>query len=323
MAQKLDTRIEEKCDDIFVELFKNDKEFLSWFNTNIAQRLETPIPINLGLVEKSHRRELNNGQTDIYMNFKDEDCELVLLIENKVMSPFTFNQPERYQLEAAELSKKNDRTAKCVLICPQKYARSSSQAKLFDAYVTYEEIIEVIKGQNILEAAVERCNTGWVAEEVLEVTDNFQFYSNLMNAEFPNLKMKTKETNKPTQSRTIEFDEKFMGLFGKEWPEISIKHQWQEGSAKVLFRDWGKYRDILEGVINKDLARTLYRIDPNKTKSLGFMIETPKIDNHLEPHNQAEEMLAGLQAIINLRDFMKENLEMVQNWRSIVGESCS
>lgn len=207
-----DTDIERQCDDILVEIIRTRyEEFLKLCKSKNATELESQGALS-PYVEKSPPRKYSTGQTDIGFSFKQVGKDHHLLIENKVMSPFTYRQPERYAEEVRGINSQQNILAYSLLICPQKYLVTSSHAQKFDLVLSYEDLISTFGMNATLERAIERCEQGWIAEEVRSVTDNFLAYISL-SEEFEKLSIKTRPTNKPVQSRTIYFDEKKSGAF--------------------------------------------------------------------------------------------------------------
>ena len=319
MVQIQNTDIEGRCDDVVVDLVSTSPDFRSWLEITLAQRLGTSFPQSFSRCEKSPGRSHTRGQTDIGIFYKDKRGSLVLLIENKVMSPFTPDQVSRYLEEVKALTHDNQK-AYAILMCPARYAEKASGAKRLHAHVSYEEILKETGGNRELEDAVERCRTGWVAEEIPEVTHIFEVCFSLIATSFPSLKMKTKPSNKPTQSRTIYFDEKHAGICGSEWPSAILNYQLQEGRVKVLFRGWGRHRDKLEPIITKDLRGTPYAVDPNRTGSFGIMKNVPPVDNHGNAMEQSDKMRQGLEAAAELHSFIRKNLSLVKGWEGITEE---
>jgi len=186
-------------------------------------------------LQKSPPRHFSTGQTDIGLVLQIGLSQIHILIENKVMSPFTVLQPERYQKEVDGLNKRLKCSALSVLIAPEKYLKTSSQASKFDMTLSYETLISQIGFSEILSKGIVRCDSGWIAEEVPAVTDNFQGYVELTKS-FDKLFVKTKPTNKPVQSRTIYFREDRAGLNQPYLPKIRFNHQWQEVTRSLQIK---------------------------------------------------------------------------------------
>lgn len=320
--QLTDTDIESQCDDAIVELIQHDVvmflKLLTRANSNISDTLEGSVTS----LQKSPRRHFSTGQTDIGLVLQTGLSQTHILIENKVMSPFTDLQPERYQEEVDGLNKTQTTAALSVLIAPEKYLKTSSQAQKFDARLSYEILVTEMGHSESLFNGIERCASGWIAEEIPAVTDNFQGYVELTK-KYDNLFVKTKPTNKPVQSRTIYFHEDRAGLKQPYLPKIRFNHQWQEGRTKVLFAGWGQFRNRLESVMENDLQNTNILVDPNKTKSLGLMIPTPVIDNHKSFDDQKAIMIAGLNTAETLRQFLVSNKSLTEKWAKSIYRNSS
>ena len=311
------TDIENQCDDAIIRLIQCDvRKFLDLL-TNSNTHYSGKFIGDVKSLEKSPKRYHSNGQTDIGLVLQDGQNKTHILIENKVMSPFTDSQPERYQEEVSGLNRGRFSSALSVLICPEKYLKTSSHTLKFNLRLSYEDLISSFGSSPTLQKGIDRCAQGWIAEEVPVVTDNFRGYVGLTK-KFDRLFVKTKPTNKPVQSRTIYFNEDKAGLNQPHLPRIRFNHQWQEGRTKVLFAGWGQFRDVLETVMDSDLRDTAIRVDPNKTKSLGLMISTPIIDNHKSFEEQKWDMIKGLSAAETLRMFLVSNDTLTKKWVKII-----
>ena len=320
--QLTDRNVEGEVDKLLHDELKQDPTTRIAFCKLLADRaLREIMDVQDGRVERSPKRVSRNGQTDLGLFFQSGPDKIAILIENKVISPFTDRQPERY-LEEKRALIQNGRFEKVgtVLIAPAKYCRSNGCSELFDAVVHYEEFAYLFPETKALQKAIDYCEAGWVPEEIPQVTSNFEIYASLVKEGFPRLAMKTKTSIKPLQSRTIRFHEPAFGSRGN-WPLMTLLHQWQEGRAKLLIGDWGAFRDGLKPIVEQDLKDTAFTVDPNRTKSFGFMIPTPAIDN-TSSEDQSGEMIKGLSAVQELADWYSANHHTMSKWAEIaVGDA--
>lgn len=323
MVQIENSNIEHQVDVFLLEHLIRDKDFVAWFVQLVSERTQKAIPFSEWAVSLNPPRlSVQAGQTDIGL-FLHGSTKTAILIENKVMSPFTNRQPERYVEECRALRDAGEfADALCIIVCPADYlTRAKNNCAKFTSWVSYEEISEYLGRSVLLETAIERCKDGWIAEEIESVSNNFMGYTSLVDKGFPLLRVKTKPTNKPTQSRTVYFDERFSKITHPQLPPIILNHQWQEGRAKLLFRGWGIHRQTLETIIHSDLEGTAFEVDPNRTKSLGLMIATPVVNNHKSFDSQIDAMIAGIDSVDQLREWFRANLNAVLRWAQIANEA--
>ena len=87
--QLKDTDIESQCDNTIVALIRaNAEKFLALLtreNSGLSNELRGAVK----QLQKSPRRHFSTGQTDIGLILRSGLSQTHLLIENKVMSPFT------------------------------------------------------------------------------------------------------------------------------------------------------------------------------------------------------------------------------------------
>ncbi len=316
--QLKDRNIEGQVDDFLYTELNQDNTALAAFCKIISGRALPEIDDAQDIqIQKSPQRVLKNGQTDTGLFFRNRSENVAILIENKVISPFTPRQPERYVEEKKALLKEGrfDKVA-TVVIAPEKYCGADNRVQLFDGVVPYEEFVALFPGTSIIKKAIDYCEAGWVAEDVPQVSQNFQAYAAIIKDEFPGLTMKTKGKNKPLQSRTIYFHEPTV-CSRRNWPAIILNHQWQEGRAKLLFRGWGAFRRLLTPIVERDLTGTALEIDPNRTKSFGLMLPTPVVQN-TSGMNQLNEMIEGLSAVQELADWYSTNHQTISRWTDVI-----
>lgn len=259
---------------------------------------------------KSPPRRHSTGQTDLALIA--EAARGIVLIENKVMHTLSRDQCERYRQERDGLRGEGWQ-ATTALMAPRRYLDSAAgEATQFDAQISYEAMQTQMPQNPVLTRAIERCERGYLAEGIPAVTDNFLGYQNLLRACFPSLKLMTRAGNNPTQSRTAKFE--FPAHTPPGVPIVHLSHQWQEGRAKIIFWTWGEKRERLGPVIAADVREAGFYLDPNRTKSLGFMKPTPVIDNHRPFEANKPLFLAGLETVMELRSWYMNHLDIVSRW---------
>jgi hypothetical protein len=307
--------LEAQVDQLLVSLFNDNRNFTDWFCQQL-NRKKTLIPsFDSASATRSPTRYFSRGQTDVGLTLLGQRRSFVL-IENKVSHYFQIDQPERYREECDGLvAGKFADIAISVLVAPTRYIETIGKViDKFDIFVSYEAIDQWLGGCPLLAKAITHCETGWIAEGIPAVSTNFVGYAELIKRAYPKLRLLTKLGNNPTQSRTAQFDSSFAVDKPFGVPSVLLLHQWQEGRAKLLFRGWGQHRGLLIPFIAADVAPAGMVIDPNRSKSLGIMIETPRINNHGNFSHQIGAFISGLDAVMELRKWYLENIPIVSKW---------
>lgn len=314
------TDIENQVSRLLVNHLNSNRAFAGWFWERVSRGRRKLPPFKKARAVVSYPRQITAGQTDF--GFASEGDRAVILGENKISHALSRDQRERYKEERDGLIRAGW-AATIVLVAPKcKIDSIGCDADDFDACVSYEEMNEQLGGDPFILKAIKRCEQGCLARGIPAVTSNFDGYAKLAHAVFPRLRLLTKVGNNPTQSRTATFDSSFAEGEPRGAPDVYLLHQWQQGTAKLLFRDWAQHRAQLSPIMKADLAGSGFVVDPGtpKVKSLGFMKETPLVDNHASFKVNEAAFIDGLQVVEELHDWYLANLPTVSMWIAAVSK---
>jgi hypothetical protein len=319
--------IQEKIIDYYVEAsFPTCPELADLFTREVFDQAGIEIHPGSRRAKCSPPREkpgAPRGQTDVGLYIASGATESVLLVENKIFSPFTYRQPERYGEEADWLMRFGGFAhAIPVLLCPKRYRdRSSIGASKFPVCVTYEQLAVKLPTQQSRDAvfkAIERCATGLITVEIPAVSSNFEGYKILLEKMRPDIKMLTSAQNKGQRARTVRFT---VELHDGSWTgdsQITLLHQWHERRVKILLdgsRQRADWRELAHRMRRDGLNLGL-TLDPNDSKSIGLFLRTPPIVNDGAWDGQIEAATSGIENVGRLADWLRENTATWQKWRS-------
>jgi hypothetical protein len=202
---------EQDIDLILSRRLGHDLGFAMAFIAEAVAQVGIPrIAIDTIRVERQVKHAGVSGTIDLRVSVVSSGREAVmLLIENKVDSAFTPDQPERYAASAAAMTT-DGRRAISVLCAPRGYIERSRLAGPFDCRVTYEDIAKWLDGpdrDNVL-AAVTRFEMPYEPDPVPAVAGFFEGYRELARRHAPDLVVKRAPNSggdRPKNSHTIYF----------------------------------------------------------------------------------------------------------------------
>lgn len=326
----LDSRSKQAVDirEIFIDRqletnFPGCRQLSDLFAEAVLCQAGIELPRRSYRAKCSPRREKPDapkGQTDIGLYFSDEKTEAVLLVENKIFSPFTARQPERYREEADWLVQAGHFAhAVPVLLCPARYRdRARISAAKFPVCVTYEQLAERLpqEGRYEVVRAIKRCETGLITFEVPAVGNCFEGYKFLLKQLRPDITMITSEVGKGGRARTVRFSINLVGGGRSRDNKITLLHQWQEGRAKILLDNSRRRADssALEQLMQHDGNPFGMKLDPNGSGSVGLFLPTPQIVNDGEWDGQIEAAIIGIEKVGLLADWLCGNPQTWRKW---------
>ena len=136
---------ERDIDFIILEELEVSAEFRAWFSTRVY---ETPVfKSQIGAWHSVTDARL--GESDLIYLFEAEDgSRKAVLIDNKIDAPPQPDQGSRYRQrgEKGGLDGSWDEFRTCI-IAPRKYLGSSMNSEIYDAEVSYEEIMAHFVGR--------------------------------------------------------------------------------------------------------------------------------------------------------------------------------
>ena len=131
---------EQDIDHLLVEELQCSPHFLKWFLGHLKNSSDISVQFSRYKLERSASRSGVSGETDILLQFYNEN-EIVIqeiLIENKHTSTFTLDQPERYADAVAKLRIQGI-SAAAVLVAPRLWLSQCSTG-CFDTVISYEDL---------------------------------------------------------------------------------------------------------------------------------------------------------------------------------------
>lgn len=318
---------EKDIDAVLASRFQADLSFAHAFVSNVALqtgKMKQLLQFDAITVERQAQHAGATGTIDLLLHlwFAGRECGRILL-ENKIDSGFTPDQPERYATSAAAMSMVS-RPALAVLCAPAGYLGRSRLTEPFHARVSYEAVAEwMIDGdRSTILDAISRFQMPYEPDPVPEVTGFFEGYRELARRHTPELIVKpcpNAGNGRPSGSHTIYFD---VGRTLPSYdflPALRFSHQCQDkaapsASVKIMIAGWGTHEKTLHRQAADTLGNTSIYIRAAK-KSLGLVIDTPRLDNRQSVSQQAEKVLTGLRAAATLCAWMFENHATLRHWR--------
>jgi hypothetical protein len=269
---------ERDLDFVLVEEFSVNKEFCDWFTSRLYRK-----PMFSASIGAWHSvTDAILGETDVLYLFKsDEDGRIAILIENKIDAGAQPKQPERYQLrgEKGEEAKDWDDFMTC-LVAPMKYLSGDNQVELYDARISYEELMSffvsrrardsryLFKAQLIREA-IEKNRRGYQAEISAEMTEFVKEYCAFALRINPSCGVQEAKP-RPAGSTWVQF--RPAGIPGS----VNLSHQLTAGFAKLLIGGTANQADTFRPRFEPFLTEG---VDYGTSgKSLSLSIAVPKLE---------------------------------------------
>lgn len=293
---------ERDVDLVLLEELSVSDEFCDWF----AARVEG-IPIFKSRIGAWHSVcHPSLGESDLVFIFNSEDGqEMAILVENKIDARPQPDQGKRYQLRGKEgqLAKDWGDFRTC-LVAPAQYLESPTQSEIYDAEISYEEIVAFLSSRRfrderyrykarVLQEAVEQNRRGYQATVSDEMTQFAKEYVALSSRDFPQLSVQQAKPRAPGNT--------WMSFYPRPFPTGSeLYHQLAAGYAKVMFTGRA---DQLDAIREKYASRLTddVEIALAGTKSVSIAIKVPKIDPiKLSFESQQDKAIQGMQAILRL-----------------------
>jgi hypothetical protein len=142
----INRKYERDIDLFLAEEFSSSAAFSKWFldQTPLAGRDAKVEDVFVGSAD-------SNGESDLVVFFRSavDEIKFALLIEDKIDAPFQPDQEARYRLRGTSLVESGKIESFSVVLCaPQAYQTSSSVARSFEAFVSYEAIGEFLDGSD-------------------------------------------------------------------------------------------------------------------------------------------------------------------------------
>ncbi|MBM3997134.1 MAG: hypothetical protein FJ303_23735 [Planctomycetes bacterium] len=244
------------------------------------------------------------GESDLVIVFKDgQAITTALLIENKIDAPPEPEQAARYRLRGkVGINEGKWKAFRTCIIAPQKYLAGTANASEYDARLSYESIRGWF-GQSapadhrsaykarMLDEAIEQNRRGYSPTPHPGVTQFWLDYWHLVNAEFPQLRMK-KPGQVPAGSDWPEFRNPELG------PSRVIVHKLASGVVDLQIASAGDNAEEI-AVRNQDVLQGAFEV-VRAGKSAAVRATVPKVDRFGDLPSQLEAVRAGLSAASRL-----------------------
>jgi hypothetical protein len=329
---------ERDIDMLFIEELDASPDFANFILQKACS--DTNVQIATQNVFHSVRRTHNRREIDIQLSAMcTEGRRHAILIENKLDTTAQAGQAQSYRDEASLLLARGEAdVAKTMLICPAAWPLSDPNfAKAFDTVLTYEAAKDYLASRirsmggelgarlahrvAMLDQAVTKARRGYQAVAMPVITDfNAAYVSIMKEAKLkivagPNML----KAGRPGESKTMIFDPSNL----PNWPflpQMRLVHQLREGNANLNFYKWGDHFSKLAAQVAIDIAGTGWRPVPTTNKraggsaSLMLVADTPFIDNLQPLDDQQDAVIAGLQAVSSLKDWLWNNRAKIEAW---------
>ena len=277
-------------------------------------------PIRTIARQTSHRG--SKGTIDLEIVLENG---LHLLVENKVDAGWSVTgegdpQPERYRRSVEALLSRGV-LAFDVLVAPMVYLSGSRHAASFQGQVAYETLAEGLGGaeEQLLAAAIVQAETPYEPVPNALSARFFAQFEQVVQSEFPRLVLKRNPNGgdtRPTASRTFYFEAKRMLRERHEVPLPRISLQaWDSNapsaSAKFMIGGWGRLAGCAPA---PDSVTAIGAYLRPAGRSLGIVIDTPRLDTQAPFEAQREAVREGLQALERLQTWWNDTGADMARW---------
>lgn len=318
----LTSRVYERdTDALFLRILRDRPEIALALAELSTSHRPTSAPDISGQV----RHAAGTGSIDIVVRFRDGP---LLLIENKIDAAYSITrngqgQPQRYQKSVATF-RETGAEAVSVLLAPARYISSSRLADLFDARIAYEKLIDFVEDNDraLLDAAILQAAAPYEPVSNAHATEFFAAVRQLIAEHFPDLVMKHDPNDggiRPDASRTIYFDVKrtLRLHVGVPRPRMSLQC-WDSAepsaSVKIMLPDRAALaKRAIPPLSLADIGGYLR----SAGRSLGIVIDTPRLDTQKPFDEQADNVVEALEAALRLQKWWNESSSVLREWEEV------
>lgn len=295
MNFKIEKVLERDMDLYVINKFINDTNFKNIFldEINIS---------DYNVSECIHSFSDENGESDITIILSNkENNKIGLLIEDKVNAIAMPNQYDRYKLRGDKLIKAGAFNKYYIfIIAPEDYLKSNTEAQKYDHKISYEKLLEHIKGdifgENLIAEAIREKKQRYSVIENKPVTLFWERYYNLVEKRYPMLNI-----NRHDSARGINA---CWPIFLTPVKSVLIYHKSNKGYVDLTFPGLAhKYSEVYD-IVNEHLKDNMQLHQANK--SLVIRINVPKISFQGDFDEQIEEINECLDAVFEINNFVNE-----------------
>lgn len=250
-----------------------------------------------------------DGESDLVVQFRDAQGDLVLLVENKIAADFQPDQAARYRSRAERWREVSNADVRTVLVCPRDYL-SRPSTEHFDACLAYEDIVDGLARSTdarsrflakALADGIKAYRQGYVAVPDERATGIWAAIWNVARSETPDLNM-PRPDKKPRQSTWIYFrDAKGFGETDRKRCVVVLKAGRGKADLQFSAMSPGELERVVHGLLEPDM------VVAKATKSASIRISVPVVDFGRPATGQVEAIREGLQQAERLRRFYVEN----------------
>ncbi len=316
---------EREVDELVLRNLRRNPHFLSVFLRELGL---TEVPLHLVPVYPQTKHKADSGSIDFEIHL---ESSLVLLVENKIDAGYSttrsgLGQTTRYKRSCSTI-KEGGIDARAVLLAPRVYRQSTKALGDFDAYVDYETLRPSLNGEDLalMEAAILQASKPYEPEPNIFSAEFFEGYQKFVLSQFSQLVLKDNPNAsgvRPTGSHTIYFDVERTLVGYPQLPAVRMSVQcWDStassASVKIMIGDWGAYCSQLTVPLSLDEIGAYLR---PAGKSLGIVIDTPRMDTQMSINDQLSEVVEGLEAALKLQYWWAENSDIISEWRTRILE---
>jgi hypothetical protein len=295
---------ERDIDFIILEELEVSAEFRAWFSTRVY---ETPVfKKQIGAWHSVSDAKL--GESDLIYLFEAEDgSRKAVLIENKIDAPPQADQGSRYRQRGEEGGEDGswDEFRTCI-IAPRKYLGSPRNSEIYDAEVSYEEIMAHFVGRGVqnarlayrakvIQEGIEKNRRGY-QQKISEPMTNFvNDYVAYVRENYPDLCV---QDAKPRAEGST-----WIHFYPKGKPKnVQVLHQVDAGFIKVFLSGMV---DQLEALREKYADKPIADLEVQSTgKSVALAVPVPGIDpikrQFSESLDHVSEAMSGLTELVAL-----------------------
>ncbi|HEX9720816.1 MAG TPA: hypothetical protein VGA59_13905 [Ramlibacter sp.] len=309
---------ERDTDALFLRVLRNRLDL----PTLLAQLVTGKQLTSTTEVKGQVRHAVGTGSIDIVVRFRGGP---VLLIENKIDAAYSITrdghgQPQRYRRSVTAFREAGTE-AFSVLLAPRAYLLSSRLADLFDARISYEELRDFVEDQDrvLLDMAILQAEAPYEPVVNAHASEFFAAIRELIIRRFPDLVMKHDPNDsgvRPDDSRTVYFDvPRTLRLYGGvPRPRMSLQCRDSgapSASVKIMLGNGAAQADRLSAPQSlRDIGGYLRPAG----RSLGIVVDTPRLDTQRPFEEQADDVTEALEAAVRLQGWWNENGETLQQW---------
>lgn len=305
---------ERDTDALLVRLLRTDVAFAHRF-TAFCGLGEVEI---VG-VRGQQRHCVDTGTIDIVVALRGGG---LLLVENKIDAAYSVTraghgQPERYQ-RSVETFRRAGAHAQSVLVAPARYLAASRFKEAFDLHISYEDFCGWARADDrqLLMQAIEQAEAPYEPLPNEGAGEFFGAMRSLVEHRYPDLAMKHDPNPngvRPAESRTIYFDVRhtLVAHVGVPPPRMSLQC-WDKSapsaSVKIMLGGCaGLSGRIQPPQALKDIGGYLRPAG----RSLGIVVDTPRLDTQRSPEEQISEVTDALDAALRLQLWWRESPEFL------------